>query len=320
MMVLAGLICGAMLCGKEPPLSSIEVSIHGQINVRDQIIPYIELHNADIHEALRTLFKTQGIKVSIGPGIHGGVTIALRNVTVQIALEYILRQVDATFRIEGDTILIQRKFQETPIYENGRANSNFIPGEYSSRYDFSSPVIFETPQKTKGGTCDMLLEAVRAGGFSQWFIWDYGNSGFAIVLPFETIHDNGRPSAGSSRFGYKPKYLAGFDFPKIGDYVASEYEVLDRRYRVIVLVASTEPIAKAGVGEITAKSRIEVSSELSNKARTEKWRGELKVSALVYEFKGGNKVEPAQILANGKGLPARTHLVAAGLWPAGMLK
>ncbi len=312
MMVLAGLICLG-LNGADSATCPTESTMQGRIDVRDQIIPYIELLNADIHEALRTLFKTHGIKVSIGPGIHGGVTIALRNVTVQIALEYILRQVDATFRIDGDTILIRRKFQETPIYENGRANSNFIPGEYSSRYDFVSPVIFETPQRTKGGTCDMLLEAVRGGGFSQWFIWDYGNSGFAIVLPFETIHDDGRPSAGSSRFGYKPKYLAGFDFPKIGDYVASEYEVLDRRYRVIVLVASTEPITKTGVGETEKREIVDGPFDLGTKYRRENWRGELKVSALVYEFKGGNKVEPAQLLANSKGLPARTHLVAAGL-------
>ncbi len=64
---------------------------------------------ADIRQALRDTFKRVGVSYSIAPEVQGVVTLELRNVTFEVALEHILRQVEATYRIEGGVFCIFRK-------------------------------------------------------------------------------------------------------------------------------------------------------------------------------------------------------------------
>jgi hypothetical protein len=67
----------------------------------NQIIPSLELDSADVREALRALFKNVGVSYSIAPEVQGTVTVSLRNVTFEAALQNILKQVNATYRVEG---------------------------------------------------------------------------------------------------------------------------------------------------------------------------------------------------------------------------
>jgi type II secretory pathway component GspD/PulD (secretin) len=66
-----------------------------------QIIPSLELDSADVREALRALFRNVGVSYSIAPEVQGTVTVSLRNVTFEAALQNILKQVNATYRVEG---------------------------------------------------------------------------------------------------------------------------------------------------------------------------------------------------------------------------
>lgn len=64
------------------------------------MIPVVELEQVDVREALRKLFRESRFGGTIAPDVQGTVTVYLRNVNFDTALQNILRQVDATFRID----------------------------------------------------------------------------------------------------------------------------------------------------------------------------------------------------------------------------
>jgi type II secretory pathway component GspD/PulD (secretin) len=67
----------------------------------NKIVPSLEYQQSDVREALQALFKAVGASYSIAPEVQGQITVSLRNVQFSTALQNILRQVDATYRIEG---------------------------------------------------------------------------------------------------------------------------------------------------------------------------------------------------------------------------
>ena len=86
-------------------------------DVGQQMIPSLELDQADVREALRALFKNVGVSYSIAPEVQGPVTCSLRNVTFEAALQNILKQVNATYRVEGG--IYQIVLKEEPQGGNG---------------------------------------------------------------------------------------------------------------------------------------------------------------------------------------------------------
>ncbi|MBC8065999.1 MAG: hypothetical protein H7Y17_14290, partial [Chlorobia bacterium] len=82
-------------------LAGAPVRANAQQDPSGQIIPSLELDSADVREALRALFKNVGVSYSIAPEVQGTVTVSLRNVTFEAALQNILKQVNATYRVEG---------------------------------------------------------------------------------------------------------------------------------------------------------------------------------------------------------------------------
>lgn len=67
-----------------------------QEDIGSRIIPSLEYDQADVREALRALFRTVGVSYSIAPDVQGSITVSLKNVQFAVALENILKQVDAT--------------------------------------------------------------------------------------------------------------------------------------------------------------------------------------------------------------------------------
>jgi len=88
------------------------IKAHAQ-DVGQQIIPSLELDQADVREALRALFKNVGVSYSIAPEVQGAVTRSLRNVTFEAALQNVLKQVNATYRVEGGIYQIVLKEEPT---------------------------------------------------------------------------------------------------------------------------------------------------------------------------------------------------------------
>src|SRR5512132_2905959 len=96
-------LLGLLLIGAAP------IKAIAQTNPGDTNIPSLELDQADVREALRALFRNVSVSYSIAPEVQGTVTVSLRNVTFETALQNILKQVDATYRIEGGVYQIIKK-------------------------------------------------------------------------------------------------------------------------------------------------------------------------------------------------------------------
>ncbi|RYG34479.1 hypothetical protein EON81_15410 [bacterium] len=87
-------------------------------------IAEIQFQNADVREAVRNLFKVAGSPgYSIDPKVQGTVTASFTNVTTEVALQNILRQVDATYRVEAGIVQILKKDGTAPIAQANAAGT-----------------------------------------------------------------------------------------------------------------------------------------------------------------------------------------------------
>ncbi len=111
-MAFAGLL-GLFMVGGLPSMSLAQ-----QGDISNQNIPSLEYQDADVREALRALFRTVGVSYTIAPDVQGTITVALKNVTFETALLNILRQVDATYRVEVGIYQIVKREQQ-PTTEGG---------------------------------------------------------------------------------------------------------------------------------------------------------------------------------------------------------
>lgn len=84
-----------------------------QGDIMEKHIATLELTQADVREAIRSVFKNIDASYSIAPDVQGQVTVSLKDVTVEVALQNILRQVDATYRFEGGVYEIVKRSQQT---------------------------------------------------------------------------------------------------------------------------------------------------------------------------------------------------------------
>jgi len=89
-------------------------------DVSQKLIPSLELEQADVREALRALFKDVGVSYSIAPEVQGSVTVSLKNVTFATALQNVLRQLDATYRVEGGVYEIIKRVDTVAPVPEGR--------------------------------------------------------------------------------------------------------------------------------------------------------------------------------------------------------
>ncbi len=96
-------------------------SAFAQRDPGNTIIPSLEYQQADVREALRALFKTVGVSYSIAPEVQGPITVSLKNVTFDVALQDVLRQVNATYRITGGVYEIVPKEDNTGGTTEGTA-------------------------------------------------------------------------------------------------------------------------------------------------------------------------------------------------------
>lgn len=96
-------------------------------DVENSNVASIELDQADVRDALRTLFKNVGVSYQIAQDVQGPITLHLTNVPFRTALESVLKQVDATYRIDGGIYNIVKKVNDlnigTGIQDTGPAPS-----------------------------------------------------------------------------------------------------------------------------------------------------------------------------------------------------
>ncbi|MDR3689867.1 MAG: hypothetical protein P4L46_10845 [Fimbriimonas sp.] len=76
-----------------------EAPARGQ--VESQIIKSVAFDQADVRDVLKKIFTDRNQSYSVSPEVQGTVTLSLKNVSLHVALENILRQVAATYRFEA---------------------------------------------------------------------------------------------------------------------------------------------------------------------------------------------------------------------------
>lgn len=89
-MNLSGLLCGLLVCCNYCQAQDV-----GEQRV------IARAGNLDVREAIRRLFKSVDFPYSIDSEIEGPISINLHGVTFEQAFQTILRQVNATYRVEG---------------------------------------------------------------------------------------------------------------------------------------------------------------------------------------------------------------------------
>jgi type II secretory pathway component GspD/PulD (secretin) len=96
-----GAVLGMALMGSLPMTASAQDT--GYLN---KIVPSLDYQQADVREAIRALFRTVNASYTIAPDVQGTITVSLKGVTFENALQNITRQVDATYHIEGGVVNI----------------------------------------------------------------------------------------------------------------------------------------------------------------------------------------------------------------------
>jgi type II secretory pathway component GspD/PulD (secretin) len=95
-------------------LAGIPTAAFAQDDPGQKNIASLEFEQTDVREALRALFKNVGVSYTIAPEVQGTITVSLKNVPFETALQNITRQVDATYRIEGGVYQIVKR-EEPPV-------------------------------------------------------------------------------------------------------------------------------------------------------------------------------------------------------------
>ena len=99
-------------------LMAVAPSAMAQNDPSNTRIPSLELNQADVRDALSTLFNNvKDVSYMVAPDVVGVVTARLKDVTFETALRNILQQVNATYRVEGGVYQILLK--EVPNVTGG---------------------------------------------------------------------------------------------------------------------------------------------------------------------------------------------------------
>ena len=112
------------------------VKAMAQENPDQKIIPSMELQEADVRDALRALFRNVNVNYSIAPEVQGTVTVSLKNVLFEAALQYILKQVDATYRIESGVYQIVHRENVVQSPNEGGGQIGLVPTQKIMRRIF----------------------------------------------------------------------------------------------------------------------------------------------------------------------------------------
>jgi hypothetical protein len=83
------------------------------LDYMNKIVPSLDYQQADVREAIRALFRTVNASYTIAPDVQGTITVSLKGVTFESALQNLTRQVDATYHIEGGVVNIIHRVVDT---------------------------------------------------------------------------------------------------------------------------------------------------------------------------------------------------------------
>lgn len=108
----------------------VPTSAHAQDS--GKTINKLDLENADIRDALKSIFDSVGFNFSVDPAVQGTVNLKIATPTpFEVVLQNLLTQVNATYRIEGGVYTIILK--EASNINTGTDNTTTTPPEEAKR-------------------------------------------------------------------------------------------------------------------------------------------------------------------------------------------
>ena len=266
--------------------------IAAQGDVLDRIIPSFEVKDMDVADAFKVLFKQVDGKFWKSPIIRGKITLKLGRTKFELVLQNVCSQVHATYRYERKTFVIVKREEGGDLYDDEQKEYfGFSPLNPSARFNLQNTSLFLSPKRTKGGTFDLLKEAIESAGYPDFYVWRYGKAGFAISMPFEAVGQRGEILTGIDhgehirRFLIDPSYLPEFGMNKVSELFSTAWDNLDRDYRMIAIAVST---AKLDSTELPARkelTRMYGDAGLSPATRSDVWTKTPTVTAFIYEFR-----------------------------------
>lgn len=105
----------AQAFAQDPPTPAAGGQGANPTDPSQQIVPSLELEQSDIRDALKALFKSVNIPYVIASDVVGQITISLKNVPFETALNTILKQVDATYKIDAGIYTIIKRVDNPAV-------------------------------------------------------------------------------------------------------------------------------------------------------------------------------------------------------------
>ena len=82
------------------------------------VVPRVEFEGTDVREALRWLFRAGSVGGTIAPDVQGTITVSLRNVPWETALQNVTRQVEASYRVDHGFFEVVRREDPPSTYDS----------------------------------------------------------------------------------------------------------------------------------------------------------------------------------------------------------
>lgn len=165
-------------------VTAAPVRAMAQDDPSNKIIPSLELDQADVRDALKILFRNVGVSYSIAPEVQGTVTVSLKNVQFEVALQNILKQVNATYRVEAG--IYQIIVREEPRIDQGATGPD-LTGPQRNTVVRRLPIRHADPlyiitmlagSQNVAGLAPEMSTLFKTGGSSGGGFGGGGNGGF----------------------------------------------------------------------------------------------------------------------------------------------
>jgi bla regulator protein BlaR1 len=147
----------------------------------ERILSRFTAEQRNVRDVIHDLFAQANVTYTIASDVQGTVTVDLSNVTFRVALENVLKQVEASYRVEGGVFRIQKldddpqglpadeptgklalKFNDTDIREALQSLFNILKAGYTISPDVEGTVTGDFRAATFATSIQQILKQVDA--------------------------------------------------------------------------------------------------------------------------------------------------------------
>jgi hypothetical protein len=169
-----------------------------------------------------------------------------------------------------------------------------------------------------GDVADSIEKALDRAQL-EYAVYAIGDSGFAYVTRVEQIRPTGEPLPVPNRFPSGMRGTGGSN--GFLDFLASRFRARPGLFRVMAIVVTSRPLERSarGLSRDSALALVRGGMVTLPAALRSRVVTDLVCAAFIYEFETARASDSTAVLREAPLVPARRHLVAAGMWTAAQL-